>query len=130
KSPGLVRFHTMIAMDNFNATIGNVTSVADVFEAAENWAPELKKVKNAYPAEFRLVGVPPDMAGDEECAQPSAERGGKPAKEKFFATALRVKQGDSRNKVAMLLWTQEDKYWKIVAIRNEDSNDGGITPKK
>jgi hypothetical protein len=127
---GLVRFHTVIAMDNFNATIGNVTSVADVFEAAENWSPELKKVKNAYPAEFRLVGVPPDMARDEECAQPPAERGGKPDKEKFFATALRVKQGEGRNKVAMLLWTQEGKYWKIVAIRNEDSNDAGITPKR
>ena len=128
-SPGMVQFRTMIAMDNFNATIGKVTRVADVFEAAENWSPELKEVKNAYPAEFRLVGVPPDMAHDEECGQPPVERSGKKAKEKFFATAVRVKQGDSRNQVAMLLWTQEGKYWKIVSIRNEDSNDVGITPK-
>lgn len=129
-SPGLVRIRFMIAMDNFNATIGNVTSVTDVFEAAEKWSPELKAVKNAYPTEFRLVGVPLDMALDEECAPPPVQRGGKQAKGKLFATVFRVKQGNSRNRVIMLLWTQEHKYWKVVAIRNEDSNDAAINPKK
>ena len=28
-----------------------------------------------------------------------------------------------------LLWAQEGGYWKIVAIRLEDSNDAGIVPK-
>ena len=129
-SLGLVRVRFMIAMDNFNASLGNVNSVTDVFEPAENWSPELKEVKNAYSAEFRLVGVPLDMALDEECTRTPVERSGKQAKEKFFATAFRVKQGNSRNKVIMLLWTQEHKYWKIVAIRNEDSNDAGINPRR
>jgi hypothetical protein len=131
-SLGLVRFRAMIAMDNFNATIGNVTSVTDVFAAAENWFPELKAVKNDYPTEFRLVGVPQDMAHDEECGPPQVERGGKQAKakDKFFATVFRVKQGNRPGNVTMLLWTQEHKYWKIVAIRSEDSNDAGISPKK
>ena len=131
-SLGFVRFRAMIALDNFNATIGNVTSVTDVFASAENWFPELKAMKNAYPSEFRLVGVPQDMARDEECGPPRGERGGKPAKakDKFFATVFRVKQGNRSNNVTTLLWTQEHKYWKIVAIRSEDSDDAGISPKK
>ena len=47
---------------------------------------------------------------------------------KYFATAFRGKQGDSRNKVMSLLWAQEGGYWKIVAIRIEDSSDAGIVP--
>jgi hypothetical protein len=129
-SPGLVPLRTMIAFDNFNATIDNVASVTDVFEPADNWAPELKEVKkNAYSAEFRLVGVPSDMALDEECGQPPVRRAGKPAERKYFATVFRVKQGSRRNKVTMLLWTQEYKYWKMVAIRNEDSKNADQSPE-
>ena len=38
------------------------------------------------------------------------------------------KQGDSRNKVMSLLWAKEGDYWKIIAIRIEDSSDAGIVP--
>ena len=126
--PGMVRFHTLMAMDQFNATIGNATSVRDVFEAAPNWKPDLREGKNTYPAEFRLVEVPSDMARDHECTQASPE-GEKKSHEKFYSTAFRGKQGDSRNKVMSLLWTKEGKYWKIVAIRIDDGSDAGITPK-
>ena len=61
----MVQFNTLIAMDRFNASLGNTTSVEDVFEAAVNWKPDLKEEKNAYPAEFRLVEVPADMAQDQ-----------------------------------------------------------------
>jgi hypothetical protein len=54
----------------------------------------LKELKNAYPAEFRLVSVPPDMARDEECVVPE-EEAGKEFKEKYYATAFRGKQVDS-----------------------------------
>ena len=40
------------------------------------------------------------------------------------------KQGDSRGKAMMLLWAQEGKYWKIVAIRIDDGSSAGLTPKK
>jgi len=59
--PGMARFRTMIAMDKFNASTGTTTSVGEVFEPAANWSPELKEVKNGYPAEFRLVNVPSDQ---------------------------------------------------------------------
>jgi hypothetical protein len=110
--------------------VGRVTSVGEAFEAATSWSSELKEVKNAYPAEFRLMSVPPDMALDEECVRVPAEEVGKKTKEKFYATALRGKQGDSRNRVMSLLWAEEGKYWKIVAIRLEDNNHAGITPAK
>jgi hypothetical protein len=29
-----------------------------------------------------------------------------------------------------LIWTKEGSYWKIVAIRLEDSSDAGFTPVK
>jgi hypothetical protein len=129
--PGMVRVRLGIAMDKFNESTGTVASVGDVFEADKSWSPELKEVKSAYPTEFRLVSVPPDMALDEQCVPvPSAEEAGKESKEKFYATAFRGKQGDRRNRVMSLLWTKEGSYWKIVAIRLEDSSDAGFTPKK
>jgi hypothetical protein len=125
--PGMVRFHTLMAMDRFNASIGNATSIGDVFEAATSWKPDLKKEKNAYPAEFRLVEVPPDMAGDQQCGQAQGESG-KKEKGEFYRAALRGKLGDGSNRVMSLLWTKEGKYWKIVAIRIDDASDAGITP--
>ena len=126
--PGMVRFNTLIAMDQFNASLGNASSVGDVFEAATNWKPELKEAKNAYPAEFRLVEVPLDMAQYLECVQAPGE-GGKKDKGEFYGAAFRGKLGDGRNKVMLLLWTKEGKYWKIVAIRIDDASNAGITPK-
>jgi len=128
-SPGMVRFNTMIAMDQFNASLTNVSSVGDVFEAATNWKPALQEEKNSYPTEFRLVEIPPDMARDQECVQAPEEVKDKKSKEKFYGTAFRGKQGQSRNKVMSLLWTKEDKYWRIIAIRLDDGSDAGITPK-
>jgi hypothetical protein len=116
-----------MAMDQFNASIGHATSVGDVFEAATTWKPDLKEVKNTHPAEFRLVEVPSDMALDQECVQAPAGGDGKKANERFYSTAFRAKQGDSRNKVMSLLWTKEGKYWNIVAIRIDDGSDAGIT---
>ena len=95
---GMVRFNTMIAMNQFNASLGNVSSVEDVFEAATNWKPDLKEKKNAYPAEFRLVEVPADMARDQECVQTQGENG-KKEKGEFYGAAVRGKLGDGRNKV-------------------------------
>ena len=96
--PGMVRFNTLMAMDRFNASLGKTNSVQDVFEAATNWKPDLKEEKNAYPAEFRLVEVPPDMAQDQGCIQAQAE-GSKKDKGEFYGAALRGKLGDGRNKV-------------------------------
>jgi hypothetical protein len=69
------------------------------------------------------------MAWDEQCNTIGVDESVKPAKEKYFATALRGKQGDSSNKVMSLLWAQEGGYWKIIAIRIEDGGDAGIIPK-
>ena len=74
------------------------------------------------------MGVPADMAADEECVAIADEASSKRPKEKYFATAFRGKKGDSQNKVMSLLWTQEGDYWKIIAIRIEDSSDAGIVP--
>jgi hypothetical protein len=128
--PGMVRVRLGIAMDKFNESTGSVSSVGDVFEAAKSWSPELKEVKNAYSAEFRLVSVPPDLALDEECVPVPEEEVGKEFKEKYYATAFRGVQGDRQNRVMSLLWTKEGSYWKIVAIRLGDASDAGFTPRK
>ena len=125
---GMVRLRTVTAMQKFSDSTGTVNSVADVFEPADKWSQALKPAKNAYASEFRLVNVPPDMAADEECIAISNADSSKQSKEKYFATAFRGKQGASRNKVMSLLWTQEGDYWKIIAIRIEDSSDAGLVP--
>ena len=68
------------------------------------------------------------MAADEECIAISNADSSKQSKEKYFGTAFRGKTGDSRNKVMSLLWAKEGDYWKIIAIRIEDSNDAGVVP--
>ena len=126
-SQGMVRLRTLMAMQRFSDSTGTVNSVADVFEPADKWS-QLKPAKNAYASEFRLVNVPADMAPDEECVAIPTDDSSKRPKEKYFATAFRGKKGDSRNKVMSLLWAQEGGYWKIIAIRIEDSSDAGLVP--
>ena len=123
---GMIRLHTMMAMQKFSDSLGAVNSVADVFEPADKWSQASKPAKNAYSSEFRLVSLPVDMGEDEECVAIPADS--KRSKEKYFATAFRGKNGDSRNKVMSLLWAQEGDYWKIIAIRIEDSSDAGLVP--
>jgi hypothetical protein len=128
-APGMVRLSTAMAMKQFSDSMGQVNSVGDVFEAAEKSSQGLKEEKNAYPSEFRLVSVPTDMAWDEQCVAIEKDESGKSTKEKYYATAFRGRQGDGRNKVMSLLWTQEGEYWKIIAIRIDDVSDVGIVPK-
>jgi hypothetical protein len=125
--PGMVRFNTLMAMNRFNASLGKTASVADVFEAATNWKPNLKEEKNAYPSEFRLVKMPADMAQDQECDLADRESDRK-EKGEFYVAAFRGKLGDGRNRVMSLLWTKEGKYWEVIAIRTDDDSDAGITP--
>ena len=125
---GMIRLRTLIAMQKFSDSIGTANSVADVFSPADKWSQALKEAKNAYPSEFLLVRVPTDMEPDERCDAAQSDASGNRSKEKYFATALRGKQGDSRNKVMTLLWAKEGDYWKITAIRLEDSSDAGIVP--
>ncbi len=125
---GMIRLQTLKAMTRFSDSLGTMNSVSDVFEPADKWSQTLKPTKNEYPSEFRLVSLPPDMGQDQECiAAPNGDTN-KGSKEKYFATALRAKQGDSENKVMSLLWAQEGGYWKIIAIRIEDNGNAGILP--
>jgi hypothetical protein len=128
-APGMVRLRTAMAMRQFSDSIGPVDSVEEVFEAADKWSQGLKGEKNAYASEFRLVSVPMDMAADEQCGATGNDESIKQPKEKYYATAFRGRQGDSRNKVMSLLWAQEGGYWKIIVIRIEDGSDAGIVPR-
>jgi hypothetical protein len=126
---GMIRLRTLLAMQKFSDGVGPVNSVADVFGPADKWSPALKEAKNVYPSEFLLVSVPLDMEPDEGCIATPSDALANRSKEKFFATAFRGKQGDSRNKVMTLLWAQQAGFWKIIAIRLEDGSDAGIVPK-
>ncbi len=128
-TPGMIRLRTVMLMQNFSDSIGTANSVADVFEPAAKWSPALKDAKNAYASEFLLVAVPLDMEPDERCAPTLSGESANRAKEKYFATVFRGKQGDSRNKVMTLLWAKEGDYWKITAIRLEDGSDANIVPE-
>ncbi len=125
---GMVRLQLVMAMDRFNTTGAAVNSVGDVFEPADQWMKELKVAKNGYPLEFRLVSVPSDIGADVECVAVPEDESGKRSQEKFYGTAFRTKQGG--NKTMSLLWAQEGGYWKIIAIRLEDSSDAGIIPRQ
>jgi hypothetical protein len=129
-APGMLRLRIEMAMDKFNKTTGTVASVGDVFEPADQWLPELKEAKNAYVSEFRLVSVPSDIGADVECVAAPDDELGKRPQEKYYGTAFREKQDDSGHKMMSLLWAQEAGYWKIIAIRIEDSGDAGILPKQ
>jgi hypothetical protein len=128
-APGMMGLRLEMAMNKFDTTTAVVNSVSDVFEPGDQWLKELKEAKNAYPSEFRLVSVPPDIGADEECVPAQADESGKSKQEKYYGTAFKEKQGGSGNKMISLLWAQEGGYWKIIAIRIEDSSDAGIVPK-
>jgi hypothetical protein len=124
----MMQLRVEMATREFGNRVGSVSSVNDVFVVYDLWSQQLKEAKNAFaPDEFRLVAMPADMANDEECVSVSEQGSGKQSKEKFYATAFREKRGAEQ--VMLLAWTQERGYWKIIAIRLEDSNDSAITPR-
>ncbi len=125
---GMIRLQTLKAMQKFSDSLGAVNTVADVFESADKWPQPSKPAKNAYPSEFQLVNLPSDVGQDEECIAVPTDTSSKRQEEKYFATAFRGKKGDSRNKVMSMLWAQEAGYWKIIAIRIEDSGNAGLVP--
>ena len=128
--PGMMRLGVETAMSKFNTTTTSVGSVGDVFEPTDQWLPELKEAKNAYASEFRLVAVPSDIGADVECVAVRDDEEGKRPQEKYYGTSFREKQDGSGHKMMSLLWAQEGGYWKIIAIRIEDSSDAGILPKQ
>jgi hypothetical protein len=128
-APGMVKLRVVMAMNKFNTTTATVNSVGDVFEPGDQWLKELKEAKNAYPSEFRLVSVPSDIGADEECVPVPDDESEKRPQEKYYGTAFREKQDSNGKKMMSLLWAQEGGYWKIIAIRIEDSSDAGIIPK-
>jgi hypothetical protein len=65
-----------------------------------------------------------------ECVAVPDDKEGKQPQEKYYGTAFSEKMGGSGHKMMSLLWAQEGGYWKIIAIRIEDSNDAGILPKQ
>ena len=129
-APGMIRLGVLMAMSKFTTTTATVGSVGDVFEPADQWLQELKEAKNAFASEFRLVSVPSDIGADVECVAVLSDQTGKRPKEKYYGTAFREKQDGSAHKMMSLLWAQEGGYWKIIAIRIEDSSDAGILPKE
>jgi hypothetical protein len=129
-APGMMRLGVVAAMNKFNTTTATVGSVGDVFEPADQWLPELKEAKNAYTSEFRLVSVPSDLGADVECVAVPDDEERKHPQEKYYGTSFREKQDGSGHKLMSLLWAQEGGYWKIIAIRIEDSSDAGILPKQ
>jgi len=126
-APGMVRLRLKMAMDELNKSAGVVSSVAEVFEAADTWSPGLKEVKNAYPKEFHAVSVPTDLGLATECVPELNAEPAQKSKEKFYATEFREKV-PGRNTVVNLLWVEERKYWRIVAISALDASDASITP--
>jgi hypothetical protein len=126
--PGMVRTRLRLSMENFIGSLASSKQVAEVFQPEVSWYPNLKEAKNSYAREFRLLSVSSDMGQDEECVAIPDEEASKKHKEKYYATVVRGMQGDSRRKVMSLLWTEEGKYWKIVALRLEDGSKAGIVP--
>jgi hypothetical protein len=125
-APGMVRLRLKMAMDELNKSAGAVTSVAEVFEPTNTWFPGLKEVKNAYPTEFHAVSVPTELGLATECV-PELNAAPQKSKEKFYATEFREKVA-GRNTVVNLLWVEERKYWRVVAISALDASDANITP--
>ena len=122
----MVRLRLKMAMDELNKSAGAVTSVAEVFEATDTWSPGLKEAKNAYPTEFHVVSVPAELGLATECL-PELNAAPQKSKEKFYATEFREKVA-GRNTVVNLLWVEERKYWRVVAISALDASDANITP--
>ena len=127
---GMIRLRTLMAMQRFSDSVGTANSVADVFEPCRQMVAGIERGKERV-----CIGI---SAGERAGWTWNRTRDASPyrttiranrSKEKFFATAFRGKQGDSRNKVMTLLWAQEGDFWKIIAIRIEDSSDAGVVPK-
>jgi hypothetical protein len=134
---GMVRTRLLMAMAAFNKALGTPTNLGEVVENVNSWSPpRLKPVKNAYESEFSLFAVPDDVAAANDCTERYASELLELASKKepskkygdYFASAFRAKAGHAKGGTVYLLWTKEDKHWKIVALRIADEADPKVIP--
>ena len=134
---GMVRPRLLVAMATLNKALGTPAKLEDVVENVKPWAPpRLKTVKNGYESEFSLFAVPDDIAATRDCSElygselidlvkpkePSKKYGD------YFASAFRAKAGPSKGQTVFLIWTKEDKHWKIVSLTIADEADPKVIP--
>src|SRR5262245_3113990 len=134
---GMVRPRLLLAMATLNKDLGAPAKLEDVVENVKPWAPpRLKPAKNGYESQFSLFAVPDDIAASRDCTElfgselieliktkePSKKYGD------YFASAFRVKAGPSKGNSIFLLWTKEDKHWKIVSLTIADEADPKVVP--
>jgi hypothetical protein len=134
---GMVRTRLLLRMAAINKALGKPTKLDDVVENVKGWSPpRLKPVKNAYEPEFSLLSVPDDIAAARDCTERYASDLIALAKQKapsqkygnYFASAFRAKAGPGKGSTIYLLWTKEDKHWKIVALHVADEADPSVIP--
>jgi hypothetical protein len=134
---GMVRPRLLLTMATLNKDLGAPAKLEDVVENVKPWAPpRLKPAKNGYESQFSLFAVPDDIAASRDCTELYASelielvKTKEPSKKygDYFASAFRVKAGPSKGQTVFLLWTKEDKHWKIVSLTIADEADPKVVP--
>jgi hypothetical protein len=116
--------------------VGKVTSLQGAVEPANLVERDIKPIRQPYLATFSLYRVPNGEAADFECDSAKAYEdfdssrvSGTAGKYgQYFAAVFRLKSAGRKSDVITLLWTKEDKYWRVAAwqIEPEESKPGVI----
>ncbi len=119
-APGMSRVAWHQSMRRSMEARPEVGAVTDVVQGVKPWRPDLKVVEHKYPGEFLLLDLPRSAVEETECDR--MNKGLAPTKLRdsgygeYYATAFRVRAEHGTAGVLYMVWTKEEKSWKVVAI--------------
>ena len=131
---GVAPFLMIQRMSAINDIIGKAESLEGISTAVSAKDPRLKRVQHPHDALFELFDVPEDMALAFDCAsrdlpETQGKKGDPNKYGKYFASIFYLSAPSGRRSGTMgLLWTKENKIWRIVSYEVEPEEEAARVP--
>jgi hypothetical protein len=121
-------------LGNISKSIGKVRATGHAVQPASLTGRDIKPMKHAYMATFVLYQVTNQVGLDYECDPDAAyeeQEKARAAKNEgtlgtYYASVFGLRNDKSKSDAITLIWTKEDRYWKVVAweVEGEGSRPG------
>jgi hypothetical protein len=129
------RYRLLAEMENVNRILGKHSNLDGLISGVQPKNPTVRTISHPYSDQFSVAEVPEDVGRAFLCSNRDAdwlEKVRTPGTEKYgkyFGIGFRIFEApDDPGEVVYLLWTKEDKYWKIVSFEVDPPEEGDVVP--
>lgn len=124
--PVIAPFLILERMKALNQALGKIDKLEDLTVGVRLANPRLQVVDQPFHPQFVLYDIPEDIAIDFQCGRENepeaeAEQTESGRYGKYFGAVFYLKTPVGDGGKVMLSWAKQDKFWKIVSFRLEES---------